>query len=98
MLTNPDEIQIIFDAAVKAQKDSLPIQDILMIALEAGAKSGGDKRCGDRKAASSFLTVSKPEDVDKHWLNLIITDDGHSHAVEALRRKYDEWKVNEKNK
>ena len=44
MLTNPDEIQIIFDAAVKAQKDSLPIQDILMIALEAGAKAGGDKR------------------------------------------------------
>ena len=94
MLTNQDEIQKIFDAAVKAQKDSLPIQDILMIALEAGAKSGGDKRCGERKAASSFLTVSKPEDVDKHWLNLIVIDDGHSHAVEALRRKYEDWKVN----
>lgn len=96
MLTNPDEVQVIFDAAVKAQKDSLPIQDILLIALEAGAKSGGDKRCGERKAASSFLTVSKPEDIDKHWLNLVVTDDGRSHAVEALRRKYDDWKSKEK--
>jgi uncharacterized Ntn-hydrolase superfamily protein len=96
MLTNPDEIQIIFDAAVKAQKDSLSIQDILMIALEAGARSGGDKRCGERKAASAFLTVSKPEDVDKHWLNLIVLgDDGHTHAVEALRRKFDDWKAKE---
>ena len=97
MLTNPDEIQVIFDAAVKAQKDSLPIQDILMIALEAGARSGGDKRCGERKAASAFLTVSKPEDVDKHWLNLVVLgDDGHTHAVEALRRKFDDWKAKEK--
>ena len=97
MLTNPDEIQIIFDAAVKAQKDSLPIQDILMIALEAGAKSGGDKRCGERKAASAFLTVSKPEDIDKHWLNLVVLgDDGHTHAVEALRQKFDDWKAKEK--
>src|SRR5678815_2439110 len=71
-LTNDDELQAIFDAAVKAQKDSLPLQDILMIALEAGAKTGGDKRCGERKASSAFLTVSKPEDVEKHWLNLVI--------------------------
>ena len=96
MLTNPDEVQAIFDAAVKAQKDSLPIQDILMIALEAGAKAGGDKRCGERKAASAFLTVSKPEDIDKHWLNLVILgDDGHTHAVEALRQKFDDWKAEE---
>jgi len=96
MLTNPDEVQAIFDAAVKAQKDSLPLQDILMIALEAGAKAGGDKRCGERKAASAFLTVSKPEDIDKHWLNLVILgDDGHTHAVEALRQKFDDWKAEE---
>jgi len=97
MLTNPDEVQIIFDAAVKAQKDSLPIQDILMIALEAGARSGGDKRCGERKAASAFLTVSKPEDIDKHWLNLVVLgDDGRTHAVEALRQKFNDWKASEK--
>jgi len=96
-LTNDDELQAIFDAVVKAQKDSLPIQDILMIALEAGAKTGGDKRCGERKASSAFLTVSKPDDVEKHWLNLVIYgNDDHTHAVEALRRKFDDWKVQQK--
>ena len=96
-LTNDDELQAIFDAAVKAQKDSLPLQDILMIALEAGANTGGDKRCGERKASSAFLTVSKPEDVEKHWLNLVVYgNDDHTHAVEALRRKFDDWKVQQK--
>jgi len=96
-LTNDDELQAIFDAAVKAQKDSLPIQDILMMALEAGAKTGGDKRCGERKASSAFLTVSKPDDVEKHWLNLVIYgNDDHTPAVEALRRKYDDWKAKQK--
>jgi uncharacterized Ntn-hydrolase superfamily protein len=96
-LTNPDEIQAIFDAAVKAQKAGLPIQDILMIALEAGAKAGGDKRCGERKASSAFLTVSKSYDVEKHWLNLVVygTDD-KIHAVDALRQKFDNWTAKEK--
>lgn len=93
-LTNPDELQAIFDAAVKAQKASLPIEDSLMLALEAGAKAGGDKRCGERKASSAFLTVSKPEDVEKHWLNLVIYgDDKGTHAVDALRLKFDDWKA-----
>ena len=74
MLTHPDEVQAIFDAAVKAQKDSLPIQDILMLALEAGARSGGDKRCGERKASSAFVSVAKPGDVEKYWLNLIVLE------------------------
>ncbi|MDF2191539.1 DUF1028 domain-containing protein [Paraflavitalea sp. CAU 1676] len=93
-LTHPDEIQAIFDAAVKARKDSLPIQEVLMIALEAGAKAGGDKRCGERKASSAFLTVSKPDDVEKHWLNLVIyQNDDHTHAVDALRQKLEDWKL-----
>jgi uncharacterized Ntn-hydrolase superfamily protein len=97
MLTNPEELQAIFDAAVNAQKDSLPIQDILMLALEAGAASGGDKRCGERKASSAFLTVSKPEDVDKHWLNLVVYgNDDHTPAVAALRQKFDSWKAKKK--
>jgi uncharacterized Ntn-hydrolase superfamily protein len=97
-LTSPDELQAIYDAAVKAQKDSLPIQDILMIALEAGAKAGGDKRCGERKASSAFVTVSKPDDVEKHWLNLVIYgNDDHTNAVEALRKKFNDWKAKQKN-
>lgn len=93
-LTHPDEIQAIFDAAVKAQKDSLPIQEVLMVALEAGAKAGGDNRCGERRASSAFLTVSKPDEVEKHWLNLVIYgNDDRTHAVDALRQKFEEWKV-----
>jgi uncharacterized Ntn-hydrolase superfamily protein len=93
-LTNPDVLKAVFDAAVKAQKDSLPVQDILMQALEAGAKAGGDKRCGERKASSAFLTVSKPGDVEKHWLNLVIYgNDDHTPAVDALRQKFNEWKT-----
>lgn len=93
-LTTPEEIKVIYDAALKAQKDSLPIQEILMLALEAGAKAGGDKRCGERKASSAFVTVSKPNDVDTHWLNLVVYgNDDHTPAVEALRKKYDEWRA-----
>ena len=98
MLTNAEEIQAIFDAAVKAQKDSLPIQDILMLALEAGARTGGDKRCGERKASSSFVIVAKPDDIEKYWLSLIIVgNDDRTHAVEALRKKFDDWKAKREN-
>jgi uncharacterized Ntn-hydrolase superfamily protein len=96
-LTNAEELEAIFDAAVKAQKDSLPIQDILILALEAGAKAGGDKRCGERKASSAFLTVSKPDDVQKHWLNLVVYgNDNHTPAVDALRQKFNDWKTRKK--
>lgn len=37
------------------KRKSLPIHEILMMALEAGSKAGRDKRCGDQKAASAFL-------------------------------------------
>lgn len=98
MLANPEVLKAVFDAAVKALQDSLALQDILMIAMEAGAKFGGDKRCGERKASSAFLTVSKPEDIENHWLNLVIYgNDDHTHAVEALRQKFDEWKSKEKS-
>ena len=42
-----------------------------MFALEAGAKLGGDKKCGDIKALSAFLTVAKPtDDTENPYLNL----------------------------
>jgi uncharacterized Ntn-hydrolase superfamily protein len=96
MLANPDVVKAVFNAAIKAQQDSLPIQDVLMIALETGANVGGDKRCGERKASSAFLAVAKPSDIDKYWLNLVIYgDDGRTHAVTALRQRFDEWKTKE---
>ena len=92
-LTNAEELKAVLDAAVKAQKASLPIQEVLMLALEAGAKGGGDKRCGDRKASSAFITIAKPgDDSKKPYLNLVVNgSDEKANAVEALRKKFNAW-------
>jgi uncharacterized Ntn-hydrolase superfamily protein len=93
-LTNNKVFNKILQAAIAAQKASMSIQDILMIALEAGAEYGGDKRCGNRKASSAFLTVAKPGDAPQHpSLNLIYNQqDETTNAVKGLRRKFEEWK------
>lgn len=93
-LTNLEELQAVLDAALQAQQESLRIEEVLMLALEAGAKLGGDKRCGLRKASSAFLTVANPnDDPKKPHLNLIIygTND-KVNAVDALRQKFNDWK------
>jgi len=94
-LADSTELQAVLKAALKAQKDSLPIQEVLMLALEAGAETGGDKRCGDTRASSAFLTVARPGDNPKSpYLNLVVygTDD-NVNAVNALRRKFNNWKA-----
>lgn len=98
-LTGPEVIKAAFEAAVKAKKDSLPLEEILMKALEAGANAGGDKRCGERRASSAFLTVSKPDYLDKHWLEIIVTQkDDHTAAVQQLKKEFDNWKLLQKDK
>ena len=98
-LADPDEIQAILNAALKAQKESLGIQEVLLRALEEGAKWGGDKRCGAQKASSAFVTIAKPgDDIDHPYLNLVV--DGYNegvNAVEALRKKFERWKATENN-
>lgn len=97
-LTNAEELKAVLDAAIKAQKTSLPIQEVLLLALEAGAKTGGDKRCGDRKASSAFITVAKPgDDPQKPYLNLVVNGtDEKANAVKALRTKFDSWKIKQR--
>lgn len=94
ILTNPDELKAILDAALKAQEAGLPIQEVLMAALEAGAEKGGDKRCGDIKASSAFVTVAKPnDDIKSPYLNLVVYgSDKRENAVAALRKKFNDWK------
>ncbi len=94
-LTNENEIKLIFDAVTKARQESRSIQDILMIALEAGSRAGGDKRCGDQKATSAFITVAKPNDNARNpYLNLVVygQEKGGENAVTLLREKYEKWK------
>jgi len=94
-LASAKELQAVLDAVKKAQKDSLPMQEVLMLALEAGAKLGGDKRCGEIKASSAFITVAKPgDDAKKPYLNLVVYGNGEKvNAVEALRKKLNAWKA-----
>ncbi|THU38201.1 DUF1028 domain-containing protein [Niastella caeni] len=92
-LANEQELQIIFEAVLKGQKDSLPIADILMNALEAGSLAGGDKRCGEQRATSAFIMVSKPGS-RKSYVNLNIFGQakGGQNAVTMLRKKFEKWK------
>jgi uncharacterized Ntn-hydrolase superfamily protein len=92
-LASDTQLQIIMDAVKKGKADLLHIAEILMNALEAGSMSGGDKRCGEQKATSAFLTVAKQND-RKPYLHLVIfgQQKGKTNAVNLLRIKYEKWK------
>ncbi|CAN5233036.1 hypothetical protein BH23BAC1_BH23BAC1_32560 [soil metagenome] len=95
ILTNENEIKIIYEAALKAKEKKLSVEEILITALKAGSKAGGDQRCGAQKATSAFITVAKPGDKPKHfYLDLVVSGQrkGGDNAVELLRAKYDLWK------
>ncbi len=67
-----------------------------MQALEAGSTSGGDKRCGEQRATSAFLTVARPQDSAWNpYLNLVVhgVDRGSVNAVAFLRSEYERWKT-----
>lgn len=93
-LSNKKMLNEILQAVLKAQKALLPIQDVLMQALEAGAQYGGDNRCGNRKASSAFITVAKPNNDARHpYINIIVNEsDYSSNAVKVLRKRFDNWK------
>lgn len=97
-LSNTTMLDQILKVALQAQKEGKSIQEVLMLALEAGVEYGGDKRCGERKASSAFLTVAKPGDEAQHpYLNLIVNQtDETTNAVKALRNKFNQWKVQQK--
>jgi len=93
ILTSADELNAIMQAVEKGQRASLNIAEILMIALEAGAAAGGDKRCGEQKAASSFIIIAKLNETE-HYLDLNISgqDKTGQNAVEMLRGEFENWK------
>ncbi|QHT68411.1 DUF1028 domain-containing protein [Rhodocytophaga rosea] len=100
-LASNSAIQKILEAVLNARKEGLRIDAILMKALEAGAQDGGDKRCGEQKATTAFITVARPDDHPKRpYLNLVIFGQGKGgqNAVVMLRNKYDKWKVKQQAK
>ncbi len=96
-LTSPTQLGIIMDAIQKGKKDLLSVAEILMMALEAGSISGGDKRCGEQRASSAFIMVAKP-DSKKPYLNLNTfgQKEGGQNAVTLLRKQYEKWKTKHK--
>ncbi|MFS8617007.1 MAG: DUF1028 domain-containing protein [Solitalea sp.] len=84
-------IPAMMEAASAARKRKLPLAEVLMDALEAGSEAGGDKRCGEQRATSAFLTVARPDDhPERFFLDLQITGEkiGGSNAVSLLRTKF----------
>jgi uncharacterized Ntn-hydrolase superfamily protein len=67
-----------------------------MRALEAGSFEGGDRRCGQQKASSAFITVMKATDNPKKpYLNLFIAGIGRggNNAVAVLKNMYRKWEA-----
>jgi len=98
-LSSDDELKAALNAVLKAQKNSLSLEEILMSALEAGSEFGGDKRCGIQKASSAFLTIAKPgDDANTPFLNLIVNGtEENVNAVKTLRKKLNAWKIKQLN-
>lgn len=75
-----------------SKNDKMSLADRLMVALEAGAAAGGDRRCGKQKARSAFIIVARStDDKNSPYLNLKIKA-YFANPIELLRQKYDDWK------
>lgn len=92
-LASDTTLAVVMAAVRKGKGDALHISEILLTALEAGARAGGDKRCGEQRATSAFLMVAGPND-KKPYLDLQIFGQGKGkqNAVYLLRIKYLRWK------
>lgn len=87
-------IREVMDAALSARSKGAGVEETLMIAMEAGAAAGGDKRCGERTASSAFMTVTNATDNKDHpSVNLVVSGLGNrQNAITELRKRYDNWK------
>lgn len=88
-----------FESTKKNSK--LSLADRLLAALEAGARAGGDSRCGKQTARSAFLVVAKPSDeLSALYLNIRIPGQtpGGVNPVVLLREKYDQWRQSQSQK
>jgi len=80
-----------FQAA--SQNPSFTLADRLILALEAGAAQGGDRRCGDQTAISAYLVVARPGDSPQApSLRIAIAEQprGGRNAVDLLRERYEQ--------
>ena len=84
-------------AAYQANEGRCPLADRLLLALEAGAARGGDRRCSkEQSALSAFLIVARPDDSGTApWLRLVAPDQakGEANPVRLLRQVFEDWRA-----
>lgn len=76
-------------ATFQAARGSLA--ERLVLALAAGAEAGGDKRCGEQRARSAFVTVYNSDDtVPTAYFDLVVygTEKGGEPAVAHLVEEF----------
>jgi uncharacterized Ntn-hydrolase superfamily protein len=73
------------------------LADRLLAGLEAGARSGGDRRCSlEQTALSAVLVVARPDDEYEHpTLHIVVQTQakGGPNPVVLLRQRYDVWRA-----
>jgi uncharacterized Ntn-hydrolase superfamily protein len=93
ILTGPGVLDAIVAAFTAAERAKSPLADRLLAALEAGAAAGGDSRCGEQRARSSYLVVAKPTDApDAPSVGIVVAGQwqkGGANAIKTLRTLYD---------
>jgi len=98
LLTGSNVLDRTLEAVQRAQTAGLPMAEVLMAGLQAGAEAGGDSRCGAQRATAAFLTIAKPGDVPS-WpyltLRVVGVAQGSTvNAVTVLGERLRLWKAN----
>ena len=89
-LVGPAVIDDAFQA-FDANRDK-PLVERLMLALNAGAKSGGDHRCGTQHARSAFVMLYQPHSDSNLTLAVTGIKPGGKPAVVLLEEQFERWK------
>jgi uncharacterized Ntn-hydrolase superfamily protein len=91
--------QAVVDDAFEAfdtNKDK-SLAERLVLALNAGAKAGGDNRCGTQHARSAFVMVYQPQTDSNLTLAVTGIKLGGKPAVVLLNEQFERWKQERKS-
>lgn len=83
----------VFNAVLKGRSNGMPMHEMLMLAMQVGADAGGDKRCGEQRATSAFLTIFSPSK-RKPLVKLSVFNQtkGGQNSVTLLQKQYERWR------
>jgi uncharacterized Ntn-hydrolase superfamily protein len=92
--------QAVIDEAFQAFETNRdkPLAERLMLALNAGAKAGGDHRCGAQHARSAFVMVYEPQSDSNLTLAVTGIKLGGRPAVVLLAEQFERWKRGRKGR